>query len=87
MKIKVFIDNPGYQLFYCPGCKEWHVIDHRWAFNGNIKNPTFNPSYKATDPDGKICHLFIRDGKIQYLNDCYHSLKGQTIDMVDVRNI
>lgn len=28
-----------------------------------------------------VCHTFIRDGKIQYLNDCTHELAGQTIDM------
>jgi len=29
-----------------------------------------------------ICHLIMTDGKIQYLGDCKHKLKGQTIDMV-----
>jgi hypothetical protein len=28
-----------------------------------------------------VCHSFVRDGKIQYLNDCTHALKGQTIDL------
>jgi hypothetical protein len=27
------------------------------------------------------CHLFITDGKIQYLSDCTHELAGQTIEM------
>jgi hypothetical protein len=27
------------------------------------------------------CHLFVRDGKIEYCGDCTHELKGQTIDM------
>lgn len=28
-----------------------------------------------------VCHSFIREGKIQYLSDCTHSLRGQTIDL------
>lgn len=32
----------------------------------------------------KICHSFVRDGKIQYLGDCTHSLKGQTIDLPNI---
>jgi hypothetical protein len=32
---------------------------------------------------GKACHSFITDGRIQYLGDCTHDLKGQTIDLPD----
>lgn len=28
-----------------------------------------------------ICHSFVTDGKIQYLNDCTHKFAGQTIDL------
>ena len=31
----------------------------------------------------KLCHIFVTDGKIQYLSDCSHKLAGQTIDMVE----
>ncbi len=31
-----------------------------------------------------ICHSYITDGKIQYLGDCTHSLKGQTIELPDI---
>lgn len=36
------------------------------------------PSFKCG-----ICHLFVRDGKIEYLSDCTHEYAGKTIDMVD----
>lgn len=26
-----------------------------------------------------VCHSFITDGKIQFLNDCTHALAGQTV--------
>jgi hypothetical protein len=28
-----------------------------------------------------ICHSYITEGKIEYLSDCTHDLKGQTIEM------
>jgi hypothetical protein len=31
-----------------------------------------------------ICHSFIREGKIQFLGDCTHHLKNQTVDLDDV---
>lgn len=50
---------------------------------------------KIIGPDGKIivgengkvagkdmiCHSFVTDGKIEYLNDSTHALAGQTIDL------
>lgn len=44
----------------------------------------------APPPDGKrypgndiVCHSFIKDGRIQFLSDCTHSLAGQTVDLPD----
>jgi hypothetical protein len=31
----------------------------------------------------QICHSFITDGRIQFLNDCTHLLKGQTVDLAE----
>ena len=30
---------------------------------------------------GHICHSFVTDGRIQFLNDCTHELAGQTVDL------
>jgi len=76
----------GYTML-CPGCDELHAIytdydNHpNWSFDGNVDNPTFTPSLRVRFHDGKICHSFIKDGKWQFLNDCHHSLAGQTIPM------
>ncbi len=32
-------------------------------------------------PFRTCCHLFIRDGRVQYLADCTHALAGQTIEL------
>jgi hypothetical protein len=28
-----------------------------------------------------VCHSFVTDGRIQFLNDCTHPLAGQTVDI------
>lgn len=54
-------------------------------WNNNVIEPTFTPSLlvNATDP-ALFCHLFLTDGKIQFLGGCFHDLKNQTVDMVDI---
>ena len=54
-------------------------------WNNNVIEPTFTPSLlvNASDP-ALFCHLFLTDGKIQFLGDCFHDLKNQTVDMVDI---
>lgn len=28
-----------------------------------------------------VCHSFVTDGRIRFLNDCTHALAGQTVDL------
>lgn len=35
-------------MFYCQGCKEYHVINDSWSFNGDFDNPTISPSILVT---------------------------------------
>jgi len=67
-----------------------------WEFNGNFERPTINPSYlswsyRKNPITGEYnieidrCHSFIRDGMIQYLSDCHHSLKDQTIELPEIK--
>lgn len=30
-----------------------------------------------------VCHSFVADGRIQFLGDCTHALRGQTVDLPD----
>ena len=86
----------GY-AFYCEGCGNYHMyytekpndIGAKWTFNGDLDRPTFRASMlirmnKEQDNVDLVCHSFVTDGKIQYLNDCTHHLKGQTIEMKDI---
>ena len=37
------------------------------------------------EPSGfqcRVCHSFVRDGKIEYLSGCTHEYAGKTVDMV-----
>ncbi len=73
------------RYFWCPGCEMVHGPDHTWGFNGDIERPTFTPSIlcNANFPESR-CHSYVTDGKIRFLDDCHHALKGQTVDLPDV---
>lgn len=77
--------------FKCPGCNSIHAIatagPKAWRFNGNFDLPTIQPSIsvKGFHGDQKtLCHSFVTDGKIQFLDDCTHDLKGQTVDLPEL---
>lgn len=33
------------------------------------------------------CHYFIKNGTIQYLNDCTHRYKGQTLPLMNLKDL
>lgn len=78
-------------MFFCPGCKYYHhfVIERHspgpvWSWNGDRDKPTFSPSLgvNMAMPEFR-CHLFMRGGKIEYLQDSFHGLAGTKVDMVE----
>jgi hypothetical protein len=36
------------------------------------------PQFDAADT---VCHSYVTDGRIRFLDDCTHHLKGQTVDL------
>jgi len=77
--------------FHCPGCGREHPYRIKpepgyptWCFDGNMERPTFSPSLlvHARSNDGAICHLFVRDGQIEFCSDSQHDLAGKTVPMV-----
>ena len=57
-----------------------------WNWNGDKKEPTVSPSILTRLPWGEegreVCnHVFIREGRIQYLGDCSHEYAGMTMDL------
>ena len=77
MKV-MMLDN--LKLIKCPGCNRVHPIDSRWTYNEDRDNPTFSPSLLVNEHRPHMrCHSFIKNGHIQFLSDCFHSLAGQTV--------
>lgn len=58
-----------------------------WSWNGSLDTPTIKPSILTktyiADVD-IICHTWINDGKVIFLDDCSHELAGQTLDLLEV---
>lgn len=79
------VQGGKWYTFYCPGCKCSHHFTDSWQFNQDYDKPTVSPSILVNqgraNPTAHICHIFIRGGKIEFLNDCTHHLAGQTVEM------
>lgn len=54
-----------------------------WTWNGSIDAPTLRPSVLTSGRDFR-CHSWINNGVAQFLEDCSHSLRGQTVPLDDV---
>jgi len=91
----ISLSEPGNFAFWCPGCLEYHRFDNTHAFNGNTDRPTIHTSIEArctpkpslglhtlADRETKgTCHSFVKDGMIQFLDNCTHKLVGQTVEI------
>lgn len=87
-KVKEDKDRPGLFLFNCPGCGCFHFINTNpeyggvWEFNNDLEKPTAKPSLLVNKSiPAKRCHSFVTNGKIQFLDDSYHELKNQTVEI------
>lgn len=70
----------------------------RWAYGGNPERPSFLPSvlvrtgqaYLSSAPAWKegdpplVCHSFVEDGQIRFLDDSTHGLAGQKVDLLEI---
>lgn len=77
----------GEPAFYCPGCMTAHRLPVQkadspevgvWDFNWDLEKPSFSPSLNIP---GR-CHLFVRDGILNYCTDSKHELAGMAVNMV-----
>ena len=87
----------GMVAFWCPGCDSAHGIrvsgeQPLWEWDGNADAPTFAPSINSQWHGQRevgfimvevreICHSFVRGGRIEFLGDCTHALKGQAVPL------
>jgi len=86
--------NAQRYMFFCPGCKCGHAFETpKWKFNGDMNKPTIRNSIlhpgsekereRTNGRYGHRCHCYVTNGKIQFLSDCTHELKNQTIELKD----
>lgn len=74
-------------LFWCPGCRSHHSFrfvgpEPCWSWNQDMDRPTFSPSLLIDQSrTASRCHLFLRDGQLQFLPDCWHDLAGKTVPL------
>jgi len=93
MKVKDVLyyksDKIAHRSVMCPACNAEHEFDDRWVFNGDYDKPTFRPSmnWVVRNDEGKNliakCHSWVTDGKIQFLSDCSHEMKNQTVELTN----
>lgn len=58
-----------------------------WKWNGNAERPTLQPSLRCRESwaDGEhVCHLYLTDGVIEFLNDSTHDLRGKKVPLEDL---
>lgn len=84
--------SPGVFAYYCPGCQEYHGVwtekspnpstGATWTLTfDNEGRPTVHPSLNVNPNTDRICHSWIKKGKIEFLKDCWHDLKATTVEM------
>jgi hypothetical protein len=56
-----------------------------WTWNGSTTAPTLRPSVLTTAHDYR-CHSWINDGAAQFLGDCSHDMRGQTVPLNPVED-
>lgn len=63
-----------------------------WKWNGSLDKPSLEPSlimyslYSVEERQRlkvKLCHLYLTDGVIIFLNDCEHDLKSRKVALAD----
>ena len=92
MKLRHTTD--GGHGFWCPGCKEPHVVSNRWEFNGDDSAPTFSPSVLVTtghytpgwkDGDGCWCEYAKAhpdEGEFYLCGRCHSFVRGGQIQFL-----
>ena len=74
------VGQPENHLPFCknPATK---MGPYHWTFNGDMERPTFAPSLLCGLKSPPRCHLFVRDGMIQFLGDCAHEFANRTVPL------
>lgn len=69
--------TPSMHIFYNEPTVDDDEIDRLMKLRETDKSIEV-PSVRVT-----TCHYYLTAGRITYMNDCQHSFKGQTVDLLD----
>lgn len=97
-KIEGVAGNPPNVVFWCPSCRNNHVVPytntrpHRggvWFFDENFESPTIEPSLRVMQIDGKTtaCHVVVTSGHLNFCGDQPNDFKNKTVPMEDCKLI
>ncbi len=90
MKDLVVIQDDGdwkHILWHCDGCNTMHAVPVKgtkgpiWDWNGSLTSPTLSPSV-STKREGLCCHIFMRNGVVEFLSDCTHDKANKQIPLI-----
>lgn len=65
------------------------VLNRAGHYVPNQKQPPDCEYCKDAEKEGQptfcsVCHIFVREGKIEYLSDCTHEFAGKTVEMAQI---
>jgi len=91
---KLILCDDNVLEYFCPGCMMLHPVTILkrnsvgaiWQWDGDVLTPTLSPSVLVVlgNNPRRVCHAFVQAGKINFLDDCSHDLKGQIVDLPDI---
>lgn len=89
--MKTSLGRDNHVFFHCPGCDDAHVVRidpvNGWTWNEDSESPTIKPSILLQGGTRNIrCHSFVTNGRIQYLSDSSHHLRGRTVELPEWPN-
>lgn len=98
---KARMTSCGLFMFDCPACGHSHGVPTKqyphkygsteWEFNRDFNSPTLSPSLKVMSKDkdlkDSVCHFHLRNGKLEYCNDCTHSMSGKVVELPDIDSV
>ena len=70
-------NNNGDRPTFSPSIKVWGTLPITDDEHARIM------AGEKVEPRPFVCHSFVREGQIQFLDDCTHALKGQTVELPD----
>ncbi len=79
-----------YIYYWCAGCKCTHSVPtQRWNWNKSVESPTLSPSVRhfiqpRNGPEQTLCHYHLRNGILEYCEDCPHELNGKKVPLQEI---